>query len=117
MAAFNPTNLLNSLKLQASVALGADNRLVLTGQYFNVWGSADANLYGTDPLTGLALTPNSNGFMTEIAYIPYGASKSFGWPWFNARIGLQYIYYNKFNGTTVAAQDNNTVFLHAWLAF
>jgi len=117
MAAFNPTNLLNSLKLQASVALGADNRLVLTGQYFNIWGSADANLFGTDPLTGLALTPNSNGFMTEIAYIPYGASKSFGWPWFNARIGLQYIYYNKFNGTTVAAQDNNTVFLHAWLAF
>jgi hypothetical protein len=117
MAAFNPTNQLNSLKLQASLALGADNRLVLTGQYFNIWGTADANLFGTDPLTGLALTPNSNGFMTEIAYIPYGASKSFGWPWFNARIGLQYIYYNKFNGTTVAAQDNNTVFLHAWLAF
>jgi hypothetical protein len=117
MAAFNPTNLLNSLKLQASLALGADNRLVLTGQYFNIWGTADANLFGTDPITGLALTPNSNGFITEIAYIPYGASKSFGWPWFNARIGLQYIYYNKFNGTTVAAQDNNTLFLHAWLAF
>jgi hypothetical protein len=117
MAAFNPTNLLNSLKLQASLALGADNRLVLTGQYFNIWGTADANLFGTDPFTGAALTPNSNGFITEIAYIPYGASKSFGWPWFNARIGLQYIYYNKFNGTTVAAQDNNTLFLHAWVAF
>ena len=54
--------------------------------------------------------------MAEIAYIPFGASKSFGWPWFNARIGLQYIYYNKFNGTTVGAQDNNTLFLHAWFA-
>jgi hypothetical protein len=75
MAAFNPTNQLNSLKLQASLALGADNRLVLTGQYFNIWGTADANLYGTDPLTGLALTPNSNGFTTEIAYIPYGARR------------------------------------------
>jgi hypothetical protein len=117
MAALNPTNLLNSLKLQASLALGADNRLVLTGQYFNIWGTADANLFGTDPITGAALTPNSNGFITEIAYIPYGASKSFGWPWFNARIGLQYIRYNKFNGTTVAAQDNNTLFLHAWVAF
>ena len=46
-----------------------------------------------------------------------GVSKSFGWPWFNARMGMQYTYYNKLNGTTVAAQDNNTLFLHAWVAF
>ena len=117
LASANPTNLVNSLKLQASVALGADNRVVLTGQYFNIWGTADANLYGIDPVTGLALTPNSDGWIAEIAYIPFGVSKSFGWPWFNARIGLQYIYYNKFNGTTLGAQDNNTLFLHAWLAF
>jgi hypothetical protein len=39
-----------------------------------------------------------------------------GWPWFNARIGLQYTYYNKLNGTTVNAHDNNTLFLHAWFA-
>jgi hypothetical protein len=115
-AAFNQSNLLNSAKLQASLALGSDNRLVLTGQYFSVWGTPDAGLYAAS--NGFANNvPNSNGFMTEIAYIPYGASKSFGWPWFNARIGLQYIYYNKFNGTNVAAQDNNTLFLHAWLAF
>lgn len=112
----NPTNLLNTMKLQASVALGQDNRVVLTGQYFNVWGTSDAALFGTDPVTGVALTPNSNGFTAEIAYIPFGVSKSFGWPWFNARIGLQYTYYNKLNGTTVGAQDNNTLFLHAWFA-
>ena len=117
LAAANPTNLVNSLKLQASVALGADNRVVLTGQYFNIWGTADASLYGADPVSGLALTPNSDGWIAEIAYIPFGASKSFGWPWFNARIGLQYIFYNKFNGTTIGAQDNNTLFLHAWVAF
>ena len=39
-----------------------------------------------------------------------------GWPWLNARIGLQYTYYNKLNGTTVGAHDNNTLFLHAWFA-
>lgn len=115
-ASANPTNLLNSLKLQGSLALGADNRVVLTGQYFNIWGTADANLFGLDPITGLALTPNSNGWIAEIAYIPFGASKSPLWPWFNARIGLQYTYYNKFNGTSVGAQDNNTLFLHAWFA-
>jgi hypothetical protein len=116
LASSNPTNLLNSMKLQASFAYGGDNRVVLTGQYFDIWGTADATLYGVDMNTGDALTPNSNGWMAEIAYIPFGLSKSFGWPWFNARIGLQYTYYNKFNGTTIGAHDNNTLFLHAWFA-
>jgi hypothetical protein len=115
-ASANPTNELNSLKLTGSLAFGADNRIVLTGQYFDIWGTADATLFGLDPITGNALTPNSNGWMAELAYIPFSASKAPGWPWFNARIGLQYIYYNKFNGTTVGAHDNNTLFLHAWLA-
>jgi hypothetical protein len=115
-ASANPTNLLNSLKLQASFAYGGDNRVVFTGQYFDIWGTADANLFGIDPNTGNALTPNSNGWTAEIAYIPFGLSKAMGWPWFNARFGLQYTYYNKFNGTTVGAHDNNTLVLHAWFA-
>ncbi|UCF50792.1 MAG: cytochrome C, partial [Bradyrhizobium sp.] len=99
-----------------SVAMGADNRVVLTGQYFKISGTSDAWLYGTDALSGLAMTPNSDGWQAEIAYIPFGAGKMIGWPWFNARIGLQYTYYNKFNGSTVGAHDNNTLFLHAWFA-
>ncbi len=111
--AANPTNFLNSLHLQASLAWGADNRFVLTGQYFNISGSSDAVLY-----QGLAssFSPNSNGFIGELAYIPFGVNKAPGWPWANARIGLQYTYYNKFDGTTVGAHDNNTLFLHAWFA-
>jgi hypothetical protein len=112
----NPTNQLNSMKLQASFAYGGDNRIVLTGQYFDIWGTSDAGLFGIDANSGTALTPNSNGWMAEIAYIPFGLSKSFGWPWFNARVGLQYTYYNKFDGTTIGAHDNNTLFLHAWFA-
>ena len=112
----NANDVLNSLKLQGSFAYGADNRVVFTGQYFNNWGTADAGLYGTDPATGIALTPNTNGWTAEIAYIPFGASKMVGWPWFNARIGLQYTFYNKLNGTTVGASNNNTLFLHAWFA-
>jgi hypothetical protein len=122
----NPTDILNTMKLQASFAYGADNRVVFTAQYFNAWGTADAGLFGTDPVTGVPLTPATSGWTTEIAYIPFGASKMVGWPWFNARIGLQYTYYNKLNGTTCqvagfacpafGASNNNTLFLHAWFA-
>jgi hypothetical protein len=72
-------------------------------------------VYGTD-INGNALTPNSNGWTAEIAYIPFGTSQAPGWPWANARIGLQYTYYNEFGGTTLGAHDNNTLFLHAAFA-
>jgi hypothetical protein len=113
MLSANPTNSINSLRLQASFAYGGDNRFVLTGQYFDIWGTSDPILY-----SGLAsgISPNSSGWIAELAYIPFGTSPAPGWPWLNARIGLQYIYYNKFEGTTTGAHDNNTLFLHAWFA-
>jgi hypothetical protein len=109
----NPTNTLNEARAYASLAYGNDNRVVLTGQYFNTWGSSDPFLYG-----GLASgsSPNSDGWIAEIAYIPFISSFAPGWPWLNARFGLQYTWYNKFDGTTVGAQNNNTFFLYAWLA-
>jgi hypothetical protein len=116
MTPSNPTDTLDSMRLYGSLAYGADNRIVMSGQYFRTTGTADLNLYGTDPVTGATLAPASDGFNAELAYIPFGASKAPGWPWFNARIGLQYTYFNRFNGTTVGAQNNNTLFLHAWLA-
>jgi hypothetical protein len=112
----NPTNALNSLRLQASTAFGDDNRVVLTAQYFRIWGTPDLLLYGGLAQCGCGVSPDSDGWMAEIAYIPYGASKAPGWPWGNVRLGLQYIWYNRLNGVTNAAQNNNTLFLHAWFA-
>jgi hypothetical protein len=112
-AAANPSNFLNSMRLQASLAWGADSRWVVTGQYFDISGSSDTGLYGGN---ASGFSPNSNGFMGELAYIPFNASKAPGWPWLNARIALQYTYYNKFDGTSLGAHDNNTLFLHAWFA-
>jgi hypothetical protein len=109
----NLNNELNTLRLQASLAYGGDNRVVLTAQYFNTWGTPDPTLYADLAST---VSPNSNGWSAEIAYIPFGLSHSPGWPWANARIGLQYTWYEKFDGTTVGARNNNTLFLHAWFA-
>ena len=64
------------------------------------------------------MTPEQQWMDGRTAYIPFGSGKMIGWPWFNARIGLQYTYYNKLNvhlaGTS--PHDNNTLFLHAWFA-
>jgi hypothetical protein len=110
----NPTNTLNTLRLYASLAYGNDNRVTLTGQYFDTWGSPDTILYGDNP--GCACSPNSNGYVAEIVYIPFVSSSAPIWPWANVRVGLQYTYYNKFNGDTVNAHNNNSLFLHAWFA-
>jgi hypothetical protein len=109
----NPSNTLNTFKAFASLAYGNDNRIVFTGQYFDTWGTSDALLYG-----GLAsgLSPNSNGYIAEISYIPFISSNAPVWPWANVRIGLQYTYYNKFDGTTEGAHDNNTLFAYLWFA-
>ena len=64
----NPTDSLNTLKLQASLAYGADNRVVFTAQYFNQWGTADAGLFGRNPVTGVPLTPATNGWTPRAVF-------------------------------------------------
>jgi len=113
LAAANPTNILNEARAYASLAYGNDNRIVLTGQYFNIWGTSDTGLYGT---LASGFSPDSEGWVAEVAYIPFISTRSPGWPWFNARIGLQYTWYNKFDGTSVGASNNNSLFLYAWFA-
>ena len=114
LGAANPSNTLNTFKLYGSVAYGNDNRIVLSGQYFDTRGSEDTGLYADNP--GCGCSPNSNGYVAEISYIPFINSNSPVWPWANARIGLQYTYFNKLDGTTEGAHDNNTLFLYAWFA-
>ena len=118
----NPTNTLNTFRALASLAYGNDNRVVLTGQYFNTWGSSDATLYqltsqfDMSAIPQVQNVPDSNGYIFEIAYIPFINSQAPGWPWANMRVGLQYTYYNKFDGDTVFAHDNNTLFGYIWFA-
>ncbi len=133
----NPTNTLNSFKAQASYAWNTEapgNKWVFTGGYFNTWGSTDCMLYQgstgcsdltvTSPISGSQTgSPNSDGWIAEIAWFPYAMSMSPLWPYFNARLGLQYVWYNKFNGASSNydgngrnAKDNNTLFAYLWFA-
>jgi hypothetical protein len=102
----NPSNTLNTLRLYGSVAYGGDNRVILSGQYFDTWGSMDASFYAGD----------TKGYVVELSYIPFMNSPSPVYPWANVRLGVKYTYYTEFDGTTDGAQDNNTLFLYAWVA-
>jgi hypothetical protein len=56
--------------------------------------------------------------------MPFNKGGPSFWPWLNAKVGLQYIAYTKFNGGTTNydgfgrnASANNTLFLFTWIAF
>jgi hypothetical protein len=91
-----------------------------------LWGSADPLLYqqGT-PIAGSASgSPNSNAFILEADWVPFGKEKSWLRPLANLKLGAQYTIYTEFNGGSRNydgfgrnASDNNTLFLYAWFCF
>jgi len=82
-----------------------------TIQYFNTRGSSDPARWGTP-----SGSPNSSGVVMELAYVPWGKPDS---PvnWANGRLALQYVSYDKFNGSSAHSSDFNTVYLNLWFAF
>jgi len=86
-----------------------------TVSYFDTWGKSDDILYAPNELSGSGSgSPNSNGFIFELDYLPWKYSK----------FSLQYVLYNKFNGAKTNydgfgtnASYNNTLYLLVWLAF
>jgi hypothetical protein len=130
--------------LKASTALGTSTgpgnhlnqiRLNFTYYYRNTYGlnlgwqntSGNANpaLFAPQPLSGSANgKPNSNSFIIEADWVPFGKDNSWGRPLANLKLGVQYTIYTEFNGGSKNfdgfghdASGNNTLFLFAWLAF
>jgi hypothetical protein len=79
-------------------------------QYFRTTGTADANYWTTT--NG---SPNSEGMIFEIAYVPWGKPDS-PFPNVNLRLAAQYVSYFRFDGTTANARDNNNFFFSLWTA-
>lgn len=107
----NPSDTLNQLLVKGTYYY--DRKYGGTIAYFSTTGSSDAGLYGTDA-SGNAMTPNSNGWIFELDYLPIQ----------NIRLMFQYTAYNKFNGASSNydgngrnAHDNNTAFFNIWVAF
>ena len=67
--------------------------------------------------------PASRGEILQADWTPFGAPDSYRQPWLNARIGVQYTHYDRFNGGTTnydgfdrSAGDNDTLFVFVWTA-
>ena len=109
----NPKNNLDVFRTDLTYTI--DDTWTPTVQYFKVTGSRDATLYGSS-LGSVNGSPNSEGFTTELAYVPFGKPDS-SFNWGNARLALQYTAYTQYNGTAKHASDNNALFLSLIMHF
>ncbi len=89
--------------------------------FFSITGNKDILLYSPDPVDGSRIgRPDSNGFVFEVDYLPFGGHRKF----FSPKVSLQYTIYNKFNGShsnydgfSRNASDNNTLYFLLWFMF
>jgi hypothetical protein len=102
---------------------GRLDRLDLNASYYyNQTYGLSAGLFGTSgnrkDLWGTDNgKPDSNGYILQADWTPFGKEDSWLAPNVNLRLGLQYTYYNKFDGTSDNAGDNNTLSTFIWTAF
>jgi hypothetical protein len=117
------SNHVNTLLMNASYAYR--QTFVVSAGWFNINGTRNVELFAPQEVGGSATgSPDSRGYTAQLEVVPFGKEGSFGSPWVNLRVGLQYTGYQRFNGGRSdydgfgrAAHDNNTLFAFLWLAF
>src|SRR6267154_4172434 len=90
----------------------------------HLWRGARTS-YSPGALTGSSHgSPDTRGYILQFECVPLGKLQSWGRPWANARVGLQYTGYVRFNGGTAnydgfgrSAGQNDSLFLFLWMAF
>ncbi|HET6806945.1 MAG TPA: cytochrome C [Frateuria sp.] len=119
----SPNGRLNEIRASATYFFQATYGLTLGWQ--NIWGTADPVLLAPAPVSGSRTgSPNSNAFIIEADWVPFGKETSWARPFANLKIGVQDTIYTRFNGSGAnydgfgrRAGANNTLFAYAWLAF
>jgi hypothetical protein len=97
----------------------------VTFAWQETWGNANPLLNPPAAVSGSANgRPNSNAFIVEADWVPFGKSDSVAAPWVNMKLGVQATIYTSFNGGTTNydgfgrnASANDTIFLFSWFAF
>jgi hypothetical protein len=99
---------LDTMRVDVSYSVAAT--VTPSVQYFRTVGLADANYWGTP--NG---SPNSDGMILEVAYVPWGKPDS-PFPNMNVRLAVQYVNYFRFDGSSVNAGRNNNLYFSLWTA-
>lgn len=118
----NVSDTLNNFK--AKVSYYFNNYIGGTLGYFQTTGSTNTDLYTPEPVEGSNTgKPNSRGLVMEVDFTPLELIQT-SFPSEIFRMGLQYVMYDKFNGSKDNydgfgrnASDNNTLYLYGWLSF
>jgi hypothetical protein len=92
---------------QADVSYSYDNTWTPSLQVFSTTGSPNPVYYGGGA--------DTSGYIAELAWSPFGKPDSPIY-WGNARVAVQYVGYETFNGARRGASDNNTLYLNVWIA-
>ena len=124
--ATNSNNNLNSVMMMGMWTYKQTYNLSAAWNYMS--GTADTKLYngavnysadaGVSPVFGSANgSPNTNSFMFEADYVPFGKGSFAADPYLNVRLSLQYWAYTQFNGASTNydgagrnAAGNNTLY-------
>ena len=98
-----PGHALDTMRVDISYSFGATITPAI--QYFRTTGTADMSYWATP--NG---SPNSDGMIFEIAYVPWGKPDS-PFPNVNWRLAVQYVNYFTFDGTSANARSNNKFYV------
>ena len=112
-------------QIRANASYWYQNTYGFTFGWQRTWGPADPVLFQPAQTTGSNNSkPDSNAFILEADWVPFGKEGSWGAPFANLKVGVEYTIYTMFNGgntnydgSGTNAGDNNTLFLFAWMAF
>ena len=121
-AAGIPTSKYNLDQIRANVSYWYQNTYGLTAGWQKTWGPANPILFAGGG--SVNNKPNSNAFIIEADWVPFGKDTSYLAPYLNLKLGVQYTIYTQFNGggsnydgAGANAGDNNTLLVFAWLIF
>jgi hypothetical protein len=118
----SPSSKLNTTRLDASFAYRQTWSAGVG--LFDIRGNSDQTLYAPGQFTGSNNgSPDTRGYILQFECVPLGKMQSWGRPWVNVRVGVQYTGYLRYNGGSSnydgfgrSATQNNSLFLFSWMA-
>ena len=99
---YNPVDYVNDFNISASYIY--DRKISLTVGHFEYLGNNRCIGYLPSSLPGGDILPRARPIAADgtidFAFLPFSDGGPDLWPWFNARLGIQYTHYDRFDGST-----------------